>query len=94
MKITIEKAPDPEIKYVWCNNPNCPINPKYHFKIEEWNPSPNNYLIKQDTIMASILLRKHSFHKELIQCYYCTDCIDDLYQEMKISLNKKLWAFK
>jgi hypothetical protein len=68
-----------------CANPNCLKLPQYINADDKWNSCHNH--IKKDTTCALISISN-------ITIAYCSDCIDQLYAEIKSKLDKKLWTFQ
>ena len=65
-----------------CCNPNCGHSEKYHDHI-----IGDVYFLKQDQIVLFVYMG------DALEIY-CYDCIDILYKQMKLVLNKDLWAFQ
>lgn len=96
MKISIEKAPKPLDRYVWCDNPDCRKLPQYFF-IPENETMANGpmiwggrRLLKEGTLMGVIDI---SLGGTIRKFYICRDCIDLVYKEVKMTLDSSLWAF-
>jgi hypothetical protein len=81
MKIEILKAPRSCI----CRGETCKKNPKY-IRASKYRDN----VIITGAICAKITL----VGINNASCFYCRDCIDDLYLYMKSELNTNLWAFK
>jgi hypothetical protein len=77
MKIQLEKASGS----AKCRGPNCTDNPAY---ISEKGR------IKKDTTCVGITIRSAAGSNT---SYYCRECIDKLYEDMRKILNPKLWIF-
>lgn len=82
MNIQIETA---EYAYE-CSNSTCQHSPQYHNHI-----IGKNWRIKKGTQIALIFFVGEDGEDYEV---YCCDCIDVLYRQMKIKLDKKLWAFQ
>lgn len=63
-----------------CNNVNCKCLPEYTVKIL------STFHIRENTTVAIISMGDQ---REI----YCCNCIDEIYDLCKSTLNKKLWAF-
>jgi hypothetical protein len=66
-----------------CENQDCKHSPEYHEHI-----IGDNYFIKQGTIVVRLLFTTGNSE------FYCRDCIDIVYMDLKSALDSKLWAFK
>lgn len=77
MRIELEKASGKAI----CRNRNCQKKTEY---ISE------NGRIKSQTTCAAITMQSAAGFNT---SYYCRDCIDQLYQDIKKILNPQLWVF-
>jgi hypothetical protein len=78
MKIELVKASGKAM----CRNRSCKC------KIEFINPK--SYRIKKDTTCAAITMESAAGWNT---SYYCRDCIEIIYEDMKKILNPKLWIF-
>ena len=96
MKISIEKAPDPDQHYIWCDNPDCRQLPQYFYypATETMGSDPwawaNRRLIKEGTLMGVIDM---SLGTTVRKFYLCRDCIDLVYRDVKMTLDSSLWVF-
>jgi hypothetical protein len=93
MKISIEKAPHYKEKAIWCDNDGCRKLPECFESRETYGTNyggePN---IKHGTLIA-VMYNKGmggSFNR---QFYFCRDCIDLVYRDVKKVMDSSLWAF-
>ena len=77
MRIELEKASGKSI----CRNAKCKKNPDYI--------SPSGR-IKHDSTCVVITMQSAAGYNT---SYYCRDCVDELYADLKKVLNPALWIF-
>lgn len=77
MKIRLEKSSG----RAYCRNKDCSFNPDY---------ISDKGRIKKDTTCAAITMDSSS---GMNTSFYCRECIDKIYENMKKILNPALWAF-
>lgn len=67
---------------VHCAHPECKKNPKYMVNI-----LGSVWYIRVDTTVAVVTVGGSRAE------YYCRECIDELFNEVRTKLDSKLWAF-
>lgn len=77
MKIELEKASGKAM----CRNKTCRKKPEYI--------SENGRIKSQTTCVSFTMQSAAGFNTS----YYCRDCVDQLYEDIKKILNPKLWIF-
>lgn len=65
-----------------CDNYHCSHDPELFDKVI------NTHFMKEGTIYARIFLASGNVD------YYCRNCIDQVYQNIKSKLDTKLWVFQ
>lgn len=84
------------IKAEWCNtnsqliicdHPKCDKSETLHIKMKNGLTR-----IKSNTICLTIG-SYGSYNDNFHISYYCSDCVEKLYKDLKLFLDKKLWSF-
>jgi hypothetical protein len=88
MKIELFKVPMDGSASFWCDHPNC--KGLSSFSIEEMGYRSGRTLLRPGSTVAVIVVTS-GFNT--LKTFYCQDCIDLVFQEVRKSLDKSLWAF-
>lgn len=72
----------------YCHNNKCPRNPLYH---EKCNRFLSHTRIKTNTVCAELTIEGYD---RTLTVFYCRDCIDLIFKDLKLVFDSKLWAFQ